>query len=273
MSSSARILLVSAIAATGTLIGIAPAAARPGDPAARHRTIICKSNGSLFAYTRQAGTIYAVRNAFWRGQRPQCLSNLGHRSNFRVVQRPGFDPAGRVVAFPDIFRGCIWNICSPKADLPRRVSDLGRPRATWHTSENAKGTWNAAFDIWFGKKRMVTGQADGAELMIWLNEHGGCCALQPGAPKVRIDGQLWWLSHWTAHHNGKSWNYIQFRRVHRTWRVDGLKLFPFVRLIKRLGLVRPGWWMENIEAGFELWNGGQGLATTRYVVRNVRPRA
>jgi cellulose 1,4-beta-cellobiosidase len=272
LGRSARILLVCTIAAAGALVGVSPAAAWPGNAATRHRTIICKSNGSLIAHTRQAGTGYVVRNAYWLGQRPQCITNRGNLSNFRVVQRPGYDPAGRVVAYPDIFRGCIWNICSPQADLPRRVSALGRPRATWHTSEHATGTWNAAFDIWFGKKRMVTGQADGAELMIWLNEHGGCCALQQGAPKVLIDGQLWWLSHWTAHHNGKSWNYIQFRRVHRTWHVNNLKLYPFIRRIEHLGLVRPGWWIENIEAGFELWNGGRGLATTKYVVRAVSGR-
>jgi len=272
MLSSARILLVVVIAAAWALVGIPSATALPSTVATRHKTIICKPNGSLIAHTRHGGTGYVVRNNYWRGQRPQCISNRRNRSNFRVVQRAGFDPAGRVVAFPDIFRGCIWNICSPQADLPRRVSALGRARATWHTSERATGTWNAAFDIWFGKRRMVTGQADGAELMIWLNEHGGCCALQRGAPIVRIDGQLWWLSHWRTHHDGKSWNYIQFRRVNRTWHVNNLKLYPFVRRIRRLGLVRPGWWMENIEAGFEIWNGGRGLATTKYVVRAVRGR-
>jgi len=60
--------------------------------------------------------------------------------------------------------------------------------------------------------------------------------------------------------------------VHRTWHVNNLRLYPFVRRIERLGLVRPGWWMENIEAGFEIWNGGRGLATTKYVVRAVRSR-
>jgi Glycosyl hydrolase family 12 len=266
MFSWARILLALTIATAGALTGISPAAASPGN-AADHKTIICKSNGFLIAHTRYAGTLYAVRNSFWLGQRPQCISNRGHLSNFQVVQRPGYDPAGRVVAYPDIFRGCIWNICSPNAGLPRRVSALGRPAATWHTTEHAAGTWNAAFDIWFGKKRMITGQANGAELMIWLNEHGGCCALQPGAPKVWVGGHLWWLSHWTTHHDGVSWNYIQFRRVHRTWHVNNLKLHPFIRRVERLGLVQSRWWMENIEAGFELWSGGQGLATTQYIVR------
>jgi glycosyl hydrolase family 12 len=226
---------------------------------------LCGSNQHLIVHSVY-GTGYQIRDAYWLGQRPQCIHNSGDRANFAVVQRPGFDPAGRVVAFPDIFRGCIWNICSPDARLPIMVSDIGHPTTTWHTRDNAAGTWNAAYDIWFGKERMTRGQANGAELMIWLNEHGGCCALQRGAPKVWIDGRRFWLSHWRARHSGVSWNYIQFRLVHHTWRFDHLPLRPFIRRCERLGLIRHWWWMENVEAGFELWNGGQGLATTAFGV-------
>src|SRR5262249_15678983 len=150
------------------------------------------------------------RDAYWLGQRPQCLSVRGHTPNFTVAQRAGYDPGGRVVAYPDILRGCIWHICSPNAHMRLRVSAVGYPKATWDTRGQRKGTWNSAFDIWFGKTKMVTGQATGAELMIWLNYHGGCCALQRGAPIVWIDGRRWWFSHWKAFHDGKSWNYIQF---------------------------------------------------------------
>jgi glycosyl hydrolase family 12 len=254
------------------MLGFAVAACLQATPVATAQaalsaagSTLCKSNQHLIVHSRY-GTRYQIRNAYWRGQRRQCIHNSADRPNFTVTQRPGFDPAGRVVAFPDIFRGCIWNICSPKAGIPIRVSAIGHPVATWHTRENALGTWNAAFDIWFGKTRMITGQANGAELMIWLNHHGGCCALQRGAPKVWIDGRPFRLSHWRTTHNGVSWNYIQFRMIHRTWRVDHLRLRPFIRRCLRLGLIRRSWWMENVEAGFELWNGGQGLATTRFGV-------
>lgn len=230
----------------------------------------CAPNGHIRAHTHY-GTFYQIRNAYWLGQRPQCLSNSGHFTDFKVIQRAGFDPRGRVVAFPDIFRGCIWAICSPGSHLPRQVSTLGSTRATWHTAGNPAGTWNSAFDIWFGKRKMFTGQATGAELMIWLNRHGGCCALQPGAPKVWVDGQEWWLSHWVTSHDGHSWNYIQFRRVHRTQRTDGLRIRPFIHRVERMGLIRPQWWIENLEVGFEIWNGGQGLETTRYRVWNIIP--
>jgi len=220
----------------------------------------------------QFSTQYQIRNTYYRGQRPMCIQNVGGLANFSVTQQPGYAPTGRVAAFPDIFRGCIWNRCSPNPGIPIKVSAVGHLVSTWHTTESAHGSWNAAYEMWFGKRRMTTGQADGAELMIWLNEHGTCCALQRGAPKVWIDGRRFWLSHWRAcsHKWHVCFNYIQFRLVHRTWRADRLRLKPFISRCVRIGLIRPGWWMENVGAGFEIWSGGRGLATTRFGVSMSR---
>jgi Glycosyl hydrolase family 12 len=276
-SAAAAILTLVAAAASVSLAPATATAQHPADTAPNrgavhrhHRTVTCLSNGHVIARNHRQGR-YQVRNAFWLGQRPQCLVNRDGRTNFRVVQRAGYSRQGHVVAYPDILRGCIWHVCSPHALLPRPARSIGSPVATWHTAERAPGTWNASFDIWFGKKRMVTGQANGAELMIWLNEHGGCCALQHGAKTVVIDGRKWKFSHWRTSNLGATWNYVQFRREKRTWKVDDLRLKPFIRFIERAGLVHRNWWLENIEAGFEIWTGGQGLATTRYQVQHVAP--
>lgn len=241
-------------------------AAEAGPAVAAATTTLCASNEHLIVHNR-FGARFQIRDAYWRGQRPQCLRNNRDLANFTITQRPGFDPAGHVVAFPNIMRGCIWNICSPHAGIPIKVSSIHRPVTTWHTRQGVFGTYNAAYDIWFGKTKMTRGQATGAELMIWLNLHGGCCALQPGAPKVWIGGRPFRLSHWRTFHNGLSWNYIQFRMIHHTWHVDHLHLWPFIRRAIHMGLIHRRWWMENIEAGFELWSGGQGLKTTQFGVR------
>jgi hypothetical protein len=102
-------------------------------------------------------------------------------------------------------------VCSPGSSLPARVFALRNPAMTWRTSHNAAGRWNAAADLWFARQQMTTGQADGAELMIWLSSRG-----LPLASRrvVRIDNASWYLAHWVPRRNGASWNYIQFRRVH-----------------------------------------------------------
>jgi hypothetical protein len=212
---------------------------------------------------------YQLLNIRYHAKSPMCIQNSGGRDDFTVTQQPGVDPAGKVAAFPEIFRGCLWTGCSAGSGMPLRVDAIRNPVSSWHARESASGNWNAAYELWFGKQAMTTGQADGAELMIWLNLHGTCCHLQPRAPKIRIDGRTFWVSHWRP--CSRKWhvcfNYIQFRLVHHTSQVNGLHLEPFISRAIRMKLIRRSWWLENIGAGFEIWKGGGGLATTRFSVR------
>jgi len=195
------------------------------------------------------------------GRRPECLAVGTLRPHFRVIKQAVRYSAGGPVAFPDIFMGCAWGVCTSGSRMPARVSSLRRPATSWHTSQHAGGRWNVAYDIWFGKHDMTTNQADGAEIMIWLSTRG----LPLSSTRVvRIDHARWYLVHWIAAHNGASWNYIQFRRVHPVAGVSDLQLAPFIHAAERHGWLRPWWWLLNIEAGFEIWGGGQGLATRSF---------
>jgi cellulose 1,4-beta-cellobiosidase len=236
-------------------------------------TTLCDNGARQLVYGTN-GMAYQVRDAYWLGTRTMCITNRRLRPNFTVVKPPGADPAGRVSAYPDIYRGCLWHVCSPNARIPIQAKEIGRLQSTWHTRQDARGDWSAAYDLWFGKQEMITGQADGAELMIWLNRHGSCCHLSKRAPVVRISGYKFWLMHW--HHFSRQWDvgwhYIQFRLVHPRRRVDDLRLKPFITKSIRLGLIRRSWWLENVTAGFEIWRGGKGLATTRFSVSLSRVR-
>lgn len=261
--ASAAVCLVAGLLLAG--LAASPAAA------SGTAVTLCENRGHRIVYS--SGRAYVVRNAYWEGNRAMCIRNYGGRPDFTVTSPPGADPRGSVSAYPDIFRGCLWNICSPDAGIPIRLSNIRRLSSTWHTRQPASGSWNAAYDLWLGKRRMVTGQADGAELMIWLNRHGKCCALARNSSMVRVDGYRFRLTHWRHHSRqfGVSWNYVQFRLVHPRRRVDHLRLQPFItRAIKR-GLVRSSWWLENVTAGFEIWRGGTGLRTTDFGV-TVAPR-
>lgn len=230
-------------------------------------TTLCDHGEHRIVYG-SGGTAYQVRNAYWRGTRTMCITNRALQPNFTVVQRPGADPNGLVSAYPDTFRGCLWHVCSPNARIPIQADKIARLQSTWHTRQDARGDWDAAYDLWFGKREMITGQADGAELMIWLNRHGRCCPMNKHAPTLRVDGYKFRLLHW--HHFSAQWNvgwnYIQFRLVHPRTRVDGLDLKPFIIKAIRRGLIRRTWWLENVTAGFEIWRGGVGLRTSNFSV-------
>lgn len=201
---------------------------------------------------------YVIKNDNFRGT-AECLSGLnGQSRSFRVsVSKASseFEPD----AFPEIFIGCSWGRCSPDRRLPAPLYSLRDPRTSWSTTERADGIWNAAYDLWFDRRPIRNGQATGAEIMIWLNEAGTASA--QGSPIVRIDGARWYLLTWITYAHGKSWRYISFRRVDRTWHVTGLALRPFFRLAERYGWVDPRWYLLNVEAGFEIWHDGTGLST------------
>jgi hypothetical protein len=137
------------------------------------------------------------------------------------------------------------------------------------------GTYNTAYDLWFGKQSMTQGHADGAELMVWLNHRGGCCILRRNAPIVRINGVQYYFQFWhpsDPQFPGVSWNYIQFRRVVQTTHVTNLNLKPFIQYAEQAhraqgqpnALISRRWWLESLEGGFEIWNGGVGLRTTSF---------
>lgn len=233
-----------------------------GDSANASTIRLCKRYQHVAVRSHDNGS-FVVRNDFW-GTRAMCMDNINMRPNFKVTKIGRNKISGKVMSFPYVFMGCSWGICTRHSGLPARASALHRPEATWRTSGHASGQWDAAFDLWFGRHRMTNGQATGAELMIWLNSRN----LAPASHHiVRLDGVRWYLAHWTTHLGGKSWHYIQFRRVHPVWGVKNLRLNPFIHHAERLRLVSRRWWLLNIEAGFELLHGGKGLAGRRFWAR------
>ncbi|MHB1594953.1 MAG: GH12 family glycosyl hydrolase domain-containing protein [Streptosporangiaceae bacterium] len=237
--------------------------------ASQHRaavTLLCGSYQHIVT-SGARGTRYVVRNDNYGG-RLECLRNSSGGPNFAIVSS-GARRAGREpVAFPNIFRGCSWGVCSPGGRLPLRVSRLATLTSTWSTRQTRRGVWDAAYDIWFARHRCVSGQDGGAELMIWLNSHG----LRTGRGRiVTVDHRRWHLVRWRTGLGHKHWNYLRFSLVGGGTAVRRLRIGPFIALARRHRLIRQGWWLTSVEAGFEIWRGGAGLRTTGFSVRLRAP--
>jgi hypothetical protein len=210
------------------------------------------------AVTSKRGTHYDVVNDNFGG-RPECVINRWKRPNFTVTSSRANSSGPEVMAYPFALYGCSWGLCSRGSRLPARLSSIRGAHASWSTAGKAPGRWNAAFDVWFGRRRTAQNrQARGAELMVWLNAHD-YPAIRSRV--IRVDHRRWYFLHWTAAHDGAHWNYIQVRAVRPTRQVRHLSLLPIIRRVEKMGLIRPRWWLLNIESGFEIWRGGQGLRT------------
>ncbi len=212
---------------------------------------------------RRGSDQYIVRNDNY-GRDKECLANQGQAANFAVTKSSARASRVEPVAFPNIFAGCSWGLCSPRSVLPLRADRISSLVTTWHTTTKARGTWGAGYDIWFARKPARSGQSGGAEMMIWLNSRGFGLNTWP---VVVIDHVRWHLAHWVTGGHGKRWNYIQFRRVASTSKVTNLRVKPFIAAAERYRLIKPRWWLTSVEAGFEIWRGGVGLRTTQFMVR------
>jgi len=225
--------------------------------------LLCRSLGAVRVHSTTR--TYLVNNNNFEGK-PECLSGSSHAAAFRVASSGATSTGPDSDSFPDIYIGCSWGRCSPGTTLPTRVSKLGNLVTTFDTRENAGGLWAATYDMWFDPKPLRTGQAS-AEMMIWLNVKGLYNPAGEGWPVVRIDGAQWYVLTWITGNGHQTWRYVQFRKYTPRWNATNLSLQPFYKYMEQQGWITPSWYALNVEAGFEIWSGGAGLATTAFSVK------
>ncbi len=243
-----------------TFVALASLIAAPalavGAPTAGATTSTCQP----FGVVTVAGGAYNVQNNEWNSTAPQCVSTDGN-ADFSVTQSGVSAPTNSAPAsYPSIYRGCHWGTCTQSSGLPQLVGGLADPTTTWSTTQPSAGTYDVAYDIWFNQSPTTSGQPNGAEVMVWLNHQG---PVQPaGAPvgTVSLDGYSFRV--WQA--AMPTWTYVAYVIQGGTSSVTNLDLGNLLRDAESRGYLSPAWYLIDVEAGFELWQGGAGLATTAF---------
>jgi hypothetical protein len=201
---------------------------------------------------------YVVQANEWNSGQTQCLSVAGTAF---TVTTAGFalPAAGPPATYPSIYKGCHWGNCTSDSGLPVQVASLPRVPSHWAVTATPSGAYDIAYDLWFNKGPSASGQPNGTELMIWLDHRGG---VQPAGAKigtVELAGATWDV--WRG--PMPSWAYIAYVRQQPADSVD-LDLRAFTEDSVARGAIEPSWYLIDIEAGFEIWQGGEGLATTAF---------
>jgi cellulose 1,4-beta-cellobiosidase len=216
---------------------------------------------------------YVQNNEFGSGARECIIANVTD-TGFRVSESAIDNPPTQVGAYPSIYKGCHWGLCTPNngAPLPLPVNGIGTAVTSWKTEgpDSSADLYDKAYDLWFNTTPITSGQPNGAELMIWLNWHGEQPA-GPGPSSTLFTTQganfEVWLDPPNANH---TWYIISFRFLTSTvpsisnLEVDNLDLLPFINEGVRQGFINPSWYFISAEAGFELWHGGTGLRTDSF---------
>jgi len=222
-------------------------------------TTLCHSQSASVS-----GGAYTIMNNEWHSHAAQCITTDGTAS-FTVTSSAIAARHGTPGGYPFIYKGCHWGACTSGSGLPIRVSDIhpGTVITSWSTSQpGGSNVYNVAYDIWFNQTPTTNSQPDGAELMIWLNRHGPVHpAGSPVASGVSIGGHDYdvWFRQW-------HWNTITYTMTTGATSVSHLDLQALVADAVSRGYIGTSWYLIGVEAGFELWHGGAGLATNSFAV-------
>ncbi len=251
-------LPASLLVAGGLLAVSLPAAS---SRAAAATTTLCNSRTAP-----AGGGAYTIGNNEWGSGAPECITTDGS-TGFTVANSSIANAAdGAPGGYPAIYRGCHWGACTPGSGLPVQVSDIrpGTVTTSWSTSQpGGSSDYDVAYDIWFNQTPTTSGQPNGTELMIWLNHHG---PVQPFGSQVARNVSIGGRSY-NAWYGKQAWNTVSYTMTSGTTSVSNLDLQPLIADAVSRGYISTSWHLIDVEAGFELWQGGAGLATKSFSVK------
>jgi hypothetical protein len=204
---------------------------------------------------------YIYQNNEWNSSLEQCATVSG--TGFTLTTA-NFDQAtnGAPATYPSIFRGCHWGNCTSSDPFPIEENNIASASTSVSITQPSGYNNDAAYDIWFNQTSTTSGQPNGTELMIWINHQGSIQPFGSQTATETIDGTTWEV--WTGRES--SWNIVSYVRETPVTSVSNLNLLPFFSDAVSRGILEPSWWLIDVEYGFEIWTGGQGLAVSGYSV-------
>jgi cellulose 1,4-beta-cellobiosidase len=251
-----------------------PRSAPPGRPALGRDPLAASTQLCGYGAIPVNDGAYTVQNNEWASSQLECITTSGE-PGFQVqtsqIANSTYGPPG---AYPSIYTGCHWGYCTAGGlgAGPLRIGSLTRGRLTTSFSASLPrgGYYDVSYDIWINKTRAATGEPNGTEVMVWLGHDG---PVQPQGSMVARDIAIGshaydiWYTRSTAAAGGT----VSFAMTSQVTAVSSLDLGQLIQETVHRGYTSPLWYLIDIEAGFEIWRGGSGLAVSSFGVRVGQP--
>ena len=233
------------LAAAGTVVAFVAATPAQAD------TLICEQYGTTTIQGR-----YIVQNNRWGSNAEQCINVTD--TGFTIVRQAGSAPTnGAPLSYPSVFYGCHYTNCSPGTNLPMQVSQISSATSSISYTYTS-GTYNASYDIWLDP----TPKRDGVnqmEIMIWFNRQGSIQPIGSQTGTATIAGRTWEV--WTGSNGANNViSYVSPSPI-SSW---SFSVLDFIHDVRNRGMITDSWYLTSIQAGFEPWNGGVGLAVNSF---------
>lgn len=237
-------VIVVALALTGVLAAIRPAAAATGQ--------ICDQYGT----TTQGN--YVIMNNRWGTTATQCINVTNN--GFQIVRQDGVgNLSGAPVSYPAIYIGCHYSNCSPNTNLPMKISSIGSANTNVTLTYPGSGTYDAAYDIWLNADTNVSGVQD-TEIMIWLHHTGSIQPIGSKKGTIYLAGRTWDV--WVGN-NGQN-NVVSYSTTGMTNFNADVKPFLLDAITRGTGFGTTSWYLTSMQMGFEPWIGGVGLSVNSF---------
>ena len=206
------------------------------------------------------GDTYEFDMDEWNSTATDCIT-MNDGPGFTITST-NFDLSGGAPAtYNSLWRGCHWGNCTSDNPFPIQESNIASASTAVNITQPGGYINDAAYDIWFDTASSTSGQPNGTEIMIWINEQGGATPFGTYYANVNIDG-----INWNVYYGRQtSWNCITYEATTGQTSTN-LNLLPFFSDAVARGQLDTSWWLLDVEYGFEIWTGGDGLAVNSYSV-------
>ncbi|MFG2681132.1 cellulose binding domain-containing protein [Streptomyces sp. NPDC048392] len=239
---------LSAAFATFALVASLVTAAAP----AQADTMICEPFGTTTVQGR-----YVVQNNRWGSSATQCVTATD--SGFRVTQADGSASTnGAPKSYPSIFNGCHYTNCSPGTDLPARLDTVSEAPSGISYGFVGDAVYNASYDIWLDPTARTDG-VNQTEIMIWFNRVGPVQPIGSPVGTATVGGRTWEV--WSGGNGTNDVLSFVAPSAITSWNFD---VMDFVRATVARGLAEDDWYLTSVQAGFEPWQNGAGLAVNSF---------
>lgn len=216
-----------------------------------------QSTCSQFGTVSINGGQYIYQQNEWNSTAQQCatVGGVGFTLTTADFNLPTNGPPA---TYPSVYRGCHWGNCTSSNPFPIQEDNIASASTSVSITQPSGYNNDAAYDIWFNQTSTTSGQPNGTEIMIWINHQGSPQPFGSEVATATIDGATWEV--WTGRQS--SWNIVSYVRQTPVTSVSNLNLLPFFSDAVSRGSLEPSWWLIDVEYGFEIWTGGQGLAVS-----------
>jgi hypothetical protein len=248
------VFVAAAALAASTVFVLTPATAQAAT------TTLCNSQTASVA-----GGAYTVENNEWNSSASECVTTDGN-ADFTVANS-SIDNAtsGAPGGYAAIYKGCHWGACTANSSLPIPVSAMtpGEVTTSWNTTQTYTGAYDVAYDIWYNQTPTTSGQPNAEEMMIWINHNGG---VEPFGSVVASNVSIGGYTYTIWEGRMSTWNVVSYVMNTGTTSVSNLDVDLLAADSVNRGYMTSSDYLIDLEAGFEMWQGGAGLATNSYSV-------